>query len=279
MKKIGLFFIALSLLFSCNSIDELNEPQNEATSQKIIENSFPRISVASKIGGVNLPDGTIMDKIDDSNIKITFPKGYELWQLSEKGRFEVISESSYTCTCSGENGCNVFYVKGEYGCSHGSCTGSCTGKFKNSFTHARFYVLNTKSEMQPATNEEFDNLPYLPGELVTHFSKQFEEYAQVIYGNKYISAVNYVDKSSRKTSDINDIMFVKMKMYGFKFVYSINTKELNQNLMKSNSFTMVDDGKHSCKCESGSSGCTADSSWGIKYCEGGSCTKCTMTVN
>jgi hypothetical protein len=279
MKKIGLFLIAVSFLFACNNNDEFNETQNGAKDEKSLENSFPRISENSKIGGINIPDGTIMDKIDDSNIKITFPKGYELWQLDENGRFEIISESSYTCTCSGEKGCNVFYVKGEYGCSHGSCTGSCTGEFNNSFTQARFYILNTNSEMQSATDEEFDDLPYLPGELVPYFNKKFKEYAQEIYGNKFSKAVNYIDNSSRKTSDINDIMFVKMKMYGYKFVYGINAKELNKNLIKSNSFTMADDEKHSCKCESGSSGCTADSSWGVKYCEGGSCSKCTMSVN
>lgn len=277
MKKIGLLFIALSLLVACNSNDELNETRSEAV-QKSIDNSFPRISVASKIGGVQLPDGTIMDKVDNSNIKITFPKGYELWQLDENERFEVIFESSYTCTCSGENGCNVFYVKGEYGCSHGSCSGTCTGKFNNSSANASFYVLNKASEMQSVTDEEFENLPYIPGELVPHFNKEFEKFAKNIYGDNYLKAINYIDTSRRKTSDINDIMFVKMKMYGYKFVYGVNAKALNQNLMKSNSFTIADAAKHSCKCESGSSGCTADSSWGVKYCEGDSCTKCTMTV-
>ena len=127
MKKIGIIFIAISLLTACNGNDEFNETQNESKILESNQNAFPKISVNSTIGGVKLPDGTIMDKIDNSNIKITFPEGYELWQLDKNDRFEVKSESSYTCTCSGENGCNVFYVKGEYGCSHGSCTGNCTG--------------------------------------------------------------------------------------------------------------------------------------------------------
>ena len=280
MKKIGILIIVLSLFFACNNSDELLNVKNETTTQEKIDEDFPRISINSKIAGVKLPNGTIMDKVDDSTIKMTFPKGYELWQLGEDGRFEVISESSYTCTCSGDNGCNVFHVKDEYGCSHGSCTGSCTGKFNNSFTHARFYVLNVNSRMQAATDKEFEDLDYLPGELVSQFKKELESFAKSLYGANYQDAIQYVDKAFQNPSSSQNITFVKMKMYGYKFVYGINTQQVKPDVMKSNTFTTVDDGKkHECKCNSGSSGCTADSSWGVKYCEGGACTSCTMTVN
>ncbi len=58
-----------------------------------------------------------------------------------------------------------------------------------------------------------------------------------------------------------------MKMYGFKFIYSISINDLKPSVIKNNNFErmMADDGGHSCNCDSGSSGCTKE----IKYCRGG----------
>lgn len=285
MKTLTLNFLTTVFLFiflstSCDQNDASIQNKIQSKYLDEAENSFPRISIDSKIGGIDLPNGTIMDKVDRSTVKIIFPEGYELWEINDN-KVSRFSQTTYTCTCSDDGGCDVFYVGGNYGCSHGTCSGSCTGEFKSGFLpiRARFYVINTNSKMQPATDEEFEKLKYIPGALVPYFEEEFNEYGKNIYGERFLLSMEHADKSSHKTSDINDVMFVKMKIYGYKFAYGISTKGLKPHLMRSNQFIPVSaDEKHSCKCESGNSGCTADSSWGVKYCKADSCSKCSMTV-
>lgn len=287
MKKISIFIICILFIFACTN-EESSSNKIENT-QSELENSepsnFPTIAKKASVAGINLPDGSQIEKINNSTIKITLPRGYYLANTS--GRLLELSAGggSYTCTCSGSNGCDVFYVKGNYGCSHGSCTGSCTGSFSGrngkKMDVANLFIIDQEDALAPATDEEFETLPYMPEKLILSLGNEFKSYAISLYGHKYLEAIQYTDQKNTQKSDINDIMLVKMKMYGYKFIYSVNTNVLKPELMKSNRFLVLDadGGGHSCKCESGQSGCTADTSWGVKYCEGGSCTKCTMTVN
>jgi hypothetical protein len=286
MKKITFFTFLILLVFACTNeagtTDKIEKTQSD--SEKYELSDFPTVTKNASVGGLNLPDGSIIKKIDNSTIKITLPKGYNMGIIS--GRLlELTADGSYTCTCSGSNGCNVFYVKGNYGCSHGSCTGSCTGGFSNrsgkTIDSENVFIIEQENELAPATDTEFEKLPYMPEKLILSLENEFKAYAATLYDDKYLEALDYVDERNAKTSDINDIMLVKMKMYGYKFIYSVNTKVLKPEIMKSNKFLVLDydGGGHTCNCDSGQSGCTANTSWGVKYCEGGSCTKCTMTVN
>ncbi|XLS30697.1 hypothetical protein ACJD0Z_07675 [Flavobacteriaceae bacterium M23B6Z8] len=281
MKKISILFTCIFITFACTN--EVNNNKIEST-QSELEN-FPTITENARIGGVKIPDDTQIEKIDNSTIKIILPEGYAFASVS--GRLLELSAGggSYTCTCSGSNGCNVFYVKGNYGCSHGSCTGNCTGSFSdrngNKIENENLFIIDQNDALEPATDKEFKTLPYLPARLIPGLEKELKRYAVSLYGKKSSDALQYVDERNTQKSDIDDIMLVKMKMYGYKFIYSVNAKLLKPELMKSNRFLVLDydGGGHSCSCDSGQSGCTADTSWGVKYCEGGSCTKCTMTVN
>ena len=264
-KNIGLFVIGL-LFGNCTS-----------------EIEFPEISKNNTIDGLKLPNGSIVKKIKNSTIKITLPKNYSLVEINHD-RIAYYSELSYVCTCSKSNGCDVFYVKGNYGCSHGSCTGECTGKFVDDdgkiFNKDHLTIINSSINISPATNEEFDKLEYMPSNLILSLESELKAYAQTIYGDYYLEALNYVDNKLAKKSDINDIMLVKMKMYGFKIIYSIDTNQLKKEVLDSNNFNPLihESSSHSCKCISGTKGCTADSSWGVKYCKGGTCKECKMTV-
>lgn len=276
----------LSVVFACTdewgTNDKTNNIRLEQESSE--EFNFPVLTENASIAGIPVPDGTQIEKVDNATIKISLPKGYYFANVS--GRLlELTPDGSYTCTCSGSNGCNVFYVKGNYGCSHGSCTGSCTGNFSNrkaiKIDKENIFIIDHEDILAPATDAEFETLPYIPEKLILSLENEFKSYARSLYGDKFVEVLNYVDKKNSGKSDINDIMLVKMKMYGFKFIYSVNTTMLKPEIMKSNKFLALDyeGGGHSCNCDSGQSGCTADTSWGVKYCDGGACTKCTMTVN
>lgn len=284
MKKLSLLILSVLFIVSCASETEIEKTENSISNKlKVKEVEFPKISKNSTIDGLMLPDGSIVEKVNNSTIKITLPKDYALVEVINN-RFEYYSEGTYTCTCSGSNGCDVFYVRGNYGCSHGSCTGECTGKFVENGNRAiskeNLFIIKKDINFSPSTDKEFESLDYMPEKLVLSLGNEFKKYAKSIYGNKYSKAIKYVDNANVKKSDINSIMLVKMKMYGYKFIYAISINDLKPEIMQSNRFIpLTHEGDHSCKCESGNSGCTADSSWGVKYCKGGSCTKCTMTVD
>ncbi|QMU63222.1 MAG: hypothetical protein GKR88_02315 [Flavobacteriaceae bacterium] len=284
MKKISLFIVSILFIVSCTNESEIEKVENPISKKLDIQKvEFPDTSKNSAVDGLKLPEGSIVKKINKSTIKIILPKGYVLVEVNNN-RFVYYSETSYTCTCSGSNGCDVFYVRGNYGCSHGSCTGQCTGQFTNNanrnINKENLFIIKKDIHLSPSTDKEFENLDYMPEKLVLNLRSEFQKYAKSIYGDRYSKAINYVDNANAKKSDINNIMLVKMKMYGYKFIYAVSTNDLKPEMMQSNRFIpLTHEGGHSCNCESGNSGCTADSSWGVKYCKGGSCTKCTMTVD
>lgn len=285
--KLVRYLLVLSVLFIACSEENSNEQEIENTDSELEQTeefNFPLITKNSSVDGIDLPDGAQVEKINNSTIKITLPEGYFMADTS-RGLLELSPTTSYTCTCSGSNGCNVFYVKGNYGCSHGNCTGSCTGTVSSrsgkKADREHLFIINKNANLEPSTNEEFEKLPYMPVDLILNLENELTSYAKTLYGDEYLTAVTYVDERNANKSDINDVMLVKMKMYGYKLIYAVNTTLLKPELMKSNRFLILDyeGGSHKCNCESGQSGCTADTSWGVKYCEGGSCTKCTMTID
>ncbi|WP_340202291.1 hypothetical protein [Ascidiimonas sp. W6] len=284
MKKISFTTIMLFILFACTNQDNSKDNIQNTESELELDN-FPTITKNASVSGIILPDGSQIEKINNSTIKINLPKGYYIANTSGRLLELTSGGGSYTCTCSGSNGCNVFYVKGNYGCSHGSCTGNCTGSFSDrngkEIDIENIFIINEEDVLAPATEDEFESLPYMPKNLILSLRNEFKSYATTLYGNKSLEALEYVDRKNVQRSDINDIMLVKMKMYGYKFIYSVNTSLLKPEIFKSNKFLVLDydGGGHSCNCDSGQSGCSPDSSWGVKYCEGGACTNCTMTVS
>ena len=237
MKKL-LLLIPFLILVSCLDYENVKDE------------IFPNIATKAIVDGLELPNGTIVKKIGNSTIKIQLPKGYEIWEFSEDDTLKIRSEGCYTCECSGVNGCNVFYVKGVYGCSHSKCTDSCIGTFNNSFTRADLYkklfIVDTNAKLTMATEKDFKNLKYIPERLVEHIKNEFRNFARDLYGDKFLAAIKYVDRSFQNELDVNDIVYIKMKIYGYKLIYGISTNSLKSKLISSYPFKGV--GKdHSCK--------------------------------
>ncbi len=168
-----------------------------------------------------------------------------------------------------------FYVRNSFGCSHGDCSGSCTGSHSimDNDENINYVFVDTNQPLESITNDkDFEELPYLPEMVLKQedVQKKLKAYALNIYGKNYDASLKRIDNSKTNKSDVNDIVYVQMKMYGFKFIYGISINDLKPSVMKNNNFERIlkDDGGHFCNCNSGSSGCTKGSSLGVKYCRG-----------
>lgn len=277
--------IAFIGIIGFQSCDSDNTESSNAIENSNEEFKIPETVSNAYVGGLKLPDGTKVVKIDDSTVEFTYPKGIELWIGDDNGNVSKMYYSGgYSCTCSGDNGCNVFYAGGDFGCSHGSCSGTCSGKHSKIANpkDLNCVFVDTNKKLEPINNDtDFEELPYISEMVVKQekVQKILKEFAKEIYGNNYKSFTDRVDNSHLNKSDINDIVFIKMKVYGFKFLYGISFNDLKPEVQKNNNFNRVYyGGGHSCNCDSGSSGCEKGSSIGVKYCKGGSCTTCTMTL-
>ncbi len=279
--KIG-FTVILGLLTlliyqSCNKEFTLETPENSK------QEELPKYLYNAYVDDLKLPNGTEVKKIDDSSIEFIYPKGIELWISDENGILSRMAYGGYTCTCSGDNGCDVVYYRGSFGCAHGSCSEDCTGSNSrvSQNQNLTYTFVNTNLQIEPITNDtDFNNLPYLPKTVLQQkeVQEKLQNYALSIYGKNYNTTLKKIDESKSNTSDLNNIVYIQMKMYGFKFIYGIAIKELKPSIYKNNNFERIN-ADHSCNCNSGDSGCEKGSSFGVKYCEGGSCTSCTMTVS
>jgi len=272
-------FIGIATFQSCDSDNRKTTTTIENATEEF---KIPETVSNAYVDGLKLPDGTKVVKIDDSTVEFIYPKGIELWIGDDNGNVsKVYYSGGYTCTCSGSKGCNVFYAGGDFGCSHGECTGTCTGTKSKMANNSNYIFVNTNKKLEPITNDnDFKELPYLP-EIVLKEKKvqlTLKNFANEIYGNKYEKSLNKVDNTLSSKSDINDIIYIQMKMYGFKFIYGISMNDLKKEVYENNNFEKVLYGSHSCKCDSGTSGCKKGSSIGVKYCKGGACTTCTMTI-
>ncbi len=265
-------FVGITTLFACTKQYKENNSFAQISQSKILHNA--------SVNGIKLPDGTKAIRISKSKVKFIFPKGIQLWYVDNNHKIQKMAELSYTCSCSSSGGCNVIEYSGNYGCMQGGCGGSCTGTPGKQFTKGQFTFVNLNRKISPILNrKEYDSLPFLPGFLLSDAQVKniLLDYAKSIYKNNPEEVLKKVDNNKNLKSNINHIMYVGMKIFGYKFVYGISVNDLTKEKSSNNEWSMVlNSGNVSCSCGSGSSGCTPGSKWGVRYCKGGSCTSCTM---
>ena len=151
-------FIGIVVFQSC---DSNNNVTSDTIESSLEEFKIPETVSNAYVDGLKLPDGTKVIKIDDSTVEFTYPKGVELWIGDDNGNVsKKYISGGYTCTCSGENGCNVFYAGGNFGCQHATCTGTCTGKHAK-ITNPKdlnYVFVNTNESLVPINNDyDFEN--------------------------------------------------------------------------------------------------------------------------
>ncbi len=106
-KLILLIVLGLIGVFTFQSCEDETTTEVNEKSAKL--NEIPKYVYNSYVQDLKLPDGTEVKKIDNSTVEFIYPKGIELWISDESGVFSrLVQSGSYTCSCSGDNGCNVF---------------------------------------------------------------------------------------------------------------------------------------------------------------------------
>jgi len=278
MKKSKITTLIIMFIFGVTVFSSCKRSNNNKTPTQF---SQTKILHNATVNGINLPDGTKAIRINKSKVKFIFPKGFQLWYLDNNHHIQKMAESGYTCSCSSSGGCNVVYVKEQYGCMQGGCTGSCTGTpGKGLANRDNIAFVNLNQKISPVQSQkEFDSLSYIPKFLLydPQIAQMLKTYARSIYKKDVDinSVLKKIDTHKGFNSDINNIVYVQMKMLGYKFIYGILVNDLTKAKSTNNMWNIAPS-KAKCECKSGTSGCTSGSIWGVKYCKGGSCTKCKM---
>ncbi|MEZ4775673.1 MAG: hypothetical protein R3D00_21005 [Bacteroidia bacterium] len=133
-QKIQFAVLSLGLiaLAGCTS-DLRQEPYSlEASSEhESALFAFPELTKDTYVGNIRIPDDTrVIPSEDGSSVTFELPENVFWVYENEEGEIVQTDAITYTCTCSGSGGCDVFNLKNTFGCLHGTCIGSCTGEFE-----------------------------------------------------------------------------------------------------------------------------------------------------
>ncbi len=283
---LGLFLISIfSLLYSC---------QKGNTNKGASPNGLVLDQPARLDDGTILPKGTIISKItgDEHSIKIQLPAGFSYVgyaMTSEHGipTAQVIKLETVkvTCTCNSGSGCSPFTAGGKVGCTAGNCT-NCT-MTTSSIANGRstqiikggVIDLNTETHFITTKNELYNT----PSAFKAMFDlKAIQDQVKKLEG--------FQDKNDLSTIEKGIIpvgyQYLPAIIYG-REVFVLVKKDLTISSDPDPRVSEVarmfseETQKITCTCNSGTSGCTAQSAdFGqVKYCDAGSCKSCTLSTN
>jgi hypothetical protein len=135
LRKTVMLSLFLSvLMMACNKKEPEAAGEAVGAAVKAIEPVCAKeitTDVPVKVGetGIVLPAKTkLCFTSDNLEIRIELPAGYGFMAKGMDKTLPVYG--TYTCICSANSACQVFYADGlGFGCLQSSCSGSCTGKF------------------------------------------------------------------------------------------------------------------------------------------------------
>jgi len=281
MKNSKKYLFFIFVFISLVSIQSCNKENNSNVLKTTSSNIF--IANNTSIGDFKVPDGTLIELNNEGSLDLTYPEGIELWVVNGNGSVDIYLAGGYTCGCSGSGGCDVLHAQDQFGCGHGSCSGACTGAptFPNGDIidlENAFFVEVNKNEIKSITsNKDFGEMEMMPDAMYSLIKAQLDAYATYLYGSNKDAALNHVDNSESSISNVEDIVFVPLKIYGYKFIYGISVNDITIEAMLSNDNDIVVEA-YSCICGAGS-GCDKDGGVGYKKCKGGDCSSCTMELS
>ena len=228
-----------------------------------------------------MPDGTVVDMPHSDKIYLRYPEGiYLLTEENNEAGFALRSSDSYTCTCEGGegDGCDVFYFRGEIGCT--SCTGSCTGQRSSEpGTNHNAGFINASLGISLADTEagETNYLDAPSFDLLSNL-EGFQEDIEAFYTSLGISS-----EFRNEPTETMNMRAVAVNVYGSFYTLALPAEEVEKLRQDENLAFKISDvpiEEISCECESGNAGCTLDSGgWpGPKWyrCVAATCTSCTM---
>jgi hypothetical protein len=269
MKKFRLLLllVAASLgglfIYSCQDSEEQIFQESDLIDQVHIA------SGTDYMGDLRLPKGTEV-KFVESGFEWKLPKGWALVGYGPDNRVALAEAGGYTCTCSGDNGCDTIYGNSSgYGCLQASCSGSCTGspdKETEQIQQAGFVDFNQGiSFIQNAG--QLEGLYEVPDALlaIPEIQQAMRDFNVRVYGN---------EEGILPAGD--EGVYTMLNFYGTKIAYLMPT-EASKRLSDARESLISAEGPD-CSCSSGSSGCTLSQTSPYTKCDGGTCTSCKLTV-
>jgi len=262
-----LFLLSILLVFSCedSNFDELD--------QKLVSEDFSNV----QYGDLILPEGTVGTySADKSSVKILLPKNIKY--IANQGNTTITAfGGEYTCTSTCSGGCDVVLFGGNVGCTacpEGS-SDECVGK------HTKKKTIEDNFQIGDGTGGGFINLD----KGITFSQKSDIEHQldapdwDVLINHPIVNKKFDEFYRSYWPSGEPDVKNSKSIVVN---VFGANVKLFMPLQMDNRNVPVIEGDDVTCKCSSGSSGCTykAVKKGIIKVgdsCVSGACTSCTMT--
>jgi hypothetical protein len=213
-----------------------------------------------------------------ARVEFTYPEGIKFISVKEDGTYLVDPGSCYECTGNCTSGCDVFYAKKKFGCNQcdngASCTGNSVPCSSSNIDEARSGYVDLNAGISFIKNDaNLDN--FLKGPSL----QILMQIPEVLEAMKKFNKEVYGEEMPDYSKLDGTVKPYFMNLFGSVAVYKIPDSYFsNARIVKSNELYVVDPGKTSCSCTSGTSGCTYDSGLGWEMCESGACVKCRMKV-
>ncbi len=240
--------------------------------------SFTILEQETKLGDdLILPEGSKINFISESQIDIELPPNFKFLLFDERDGVSYSSKGSYSCTCSAQNSCKVFYNPREgFGCLQNSCTGSCTGTPSGGGGIKRIYgTVNTQSN--DLLGDNFTKSGHLTHKGYEIFFKEIV-YKKLNDFFKFAFSENDFKNSTDLIANKGEesVTNVVLQYMGISFsaiVPNFDNESDNQLINFTRGPSISCTGNNGCNCTKDKF-CILGNC--VYFCDG--CTTCTMTV-
>jgi hypothetical protein len=301
-----LFVFAIVILFKSCNVKEGN-PEPEILND--LQNNSNKVILKTPFyfdDGSSLPIGTILKPaLSKTGIRYTafiLPKNYRLIGTTSstlQNTNVMLEDGGITCTCSKGSGCSPFTASGPNGTIEGCAIGSgCTECKATKSAIIAGDIVDFKSsdiiDLGIGISLVIDKaeLKSLKSPISTLFEIPYIQEKLQEYGSEYQN--NQLDKvrNAKQISDLpSGYAMMPVNVYGRMVLLPLEyakikssgtiTIALMDKAVSDFIEEIMEDGKASCKCNSGSSGCSLKSKsipfiGSATWCDAGSCTSCTL---
>jgi hypothetical protein len=236
----------------------------------------------------SFPIGTRLG-IKGKKIEFELPEGYEIivQVVNDNNSINTMRlvSGSITCSCKDGDGCNLYIIGDQSGCSTDGGCKKCIMELNKVSDKEKTYelldaqVVNFNQDIQFLLDEKDYQ------KLKTPKSFVFEDKKVLTYLNKFLSTYNTTkDGLAQKGLSMKTksplYVYVPTNFLGLQILATLNKKKcsLTAQLLELKS---MDNGGYTCTCNDGDNGCNYGKKWTpkgtIHYCEADGCSSCTLS--
>lgn len=291
MKNLKFIFLRLVVFFAFPLFFSCNKESNEIAVEELDPNNDIQASILEIINqtgdkGIPFPEGSKAFENKDGSVTIKLPEGYQ-FILSEESTSRMLppeDEVGVTCTCNqGSGGCSPVKAKGSYYCvMNDNCSNCSKSVSKANKTVNILGVYKPEEGISFISNNEVEGLKsslytskedvygnFFPELLsIEEVKKSLLELYTIVYSDKIPEFI--LTNSNRIPKGYS---YVKVNIYGNEAVIPVPNDYVDESMRALPPEDEV--GGVSCTCNKGK-GCKLSSMLGVKYCDAGSCTSCTL---